>query len=78
MNVEPFWYIDDAQHVRWAVHVGPPGPESHRVVTFTSLVQQISTICVLEKEQHELTRYELLELLAHSKRQIVGRDRVAA
>jgi len=74
MPQEPFWFVDDEQHVRWAVRVnsGCPMPWERwtegATIIFTSRHEQITASYPLDKEQHELTRYEMLELLATAKR----------
>ena len=73
MPQEHFWFIDDEQQVRWAVRVsgryttpgGPPASDPR--IVFTSREVQISTAYPLEKDEHELTCYEVLELLAAAK-----------
>lgn len=77
MSMAPFWYLDDDQRVRWAVRVSRAAPEagSGARIVFTSLDRQLSTEYPLEKEQSELTRYELLELLTRSKLEEFARSR---
>ena len=79
MPQEHFWFIDDEQQVRWAVRVSagymPPGgavPADPRIV-FTSREVQISTAYPLEKDEQELTCYEVLELLGAAKVESVRR-----
>jgi hypothetical protein len=73
MPQEHFWFIDDEQQVRWAVRVSgghpAPGefPASDARIVFTSREVQISTAYPLEKDEQELTCYEVLELLAAAK-----------
>ena len=73
MPQEHFWFIDDEQQVRWAVRVSvgytAPGalPASEPRIVFTSREVQISTAYPLEKDEQELTCYELLELLGAAK-----------
>lgn len=75
MHDRKFWFVDDEQHVRWAVRLSrpfatPEHPSSRDArIVFTSARYQISTAYALEKEQHELSKYELLELLAQAKRE---------
>lgn len=77
MSEQHFWYIDDEHRVRWAVRVsaGPAagglGGGSARIY-FTSRDGQISTSYLLEKEEQELTRYELIELLGQARRESAG------
>lgn len=67
MQKSSFWYVDDEHQVRWAVRVSGAG----RIV-FTSRERQISAEYSLEKEERELSRYELLELLGAAKAEAVG------
>jgi hypothetical protein len=73
MPQEHFWFIDDEQQVRWAVRVsvgytapGAAAASDPRIV-FTSREVQISTAYPLEKDEQELTCYEVLELLGAAK-----------
>ena len=73
MPQEHFWFVDDEQQVRWAVRVsggyatpgGGPAPDPR--IVFTSREVQISTAYPLEKDEQELTCYEVLELLGAAK-----------
>ena len=73
MPQEHFWFIDDEQQVRWAVRVSggytaPRGAASADArIVFTSREVQISTAYPLEKDEQELTCYEVLELLGAAK-----------
>lgn len=74
---EPFWYVDDEHHVRWAVRVSRgwlhgDEPTSGDRVVFTSAERQISTESWFSKEQSLLTRSELLELLSRAKGEAVS------
>jgi hypothetical protein len=77
MSEEHFWFVDDAEHVRWAVRVSSGHPHPGRRVfggeqriLFTSHARQISTEYALDKDEQQLTRYEVLELLAQAKREV--------
>lgn len=72
MDREHFWFVDDENRVRWAVRVsagfatpeaGAPEPR----IVFTSRDVQISAAYPFEKDEQELTRYEVLELLGEAK-----------
>lgn len=82
MSMAPFWYLDDEQRVRWAVRVSRAAaafePDAAARIVFTSLDQQIATAYPLEKEQSELTRYELLELLTRAKLEEFARSRAVS
>ena len=73
MPQEHFWFIDDEQQVRWAVRVSAgytaPGsaPSPDPRIVFTSRDVQISTGYPLDKDEQELTCYEVLELLGAAK-----------
>jgi hypothetical protein len=73
MDREHFWFVDDDQRVRWAVRVSTglltpdgQGAADPRIV-FTSREVQISTVYSLEKDEQDLTGYEVLELLGQAK-----------
>ena len=51
------------------------GPDSEATIVFTSRDQQLGTSYPLEKEEAELTRYELLELLTRAKLEEFSRSR---
>ena len=72
MGRSSFWYVDDARRVRWAVRVSAAAGGAGARIVFTSRDQQISTAFLLEKEERELSRYELLELLSFAKADAVG------
>lgn len=71
MPREHFWYVDDEQHVRWAVRVTrgySTGAEDDGTrIVFTSRELQLVTEYALEKDEQELSRYEAIELLAQAK-----------
>lgn len=75
MSEEHFWFVDDAEQVRWAVRVssghlaGRPGAAGEQRIVFTSRARQISTEYALDKDEQQLTRYEVLEMLAQAKRE---------
>ena len=79
MPQEHFWFIDDEQQVRWAVRVSggyaAPGgsPATDPRIVFSSRDIQISTAYPLEKDEQELTCYEVLELLGAAKVESVRR-----
>lgn len=72
MPQDHFWFVDDERTVRWAVWVtrgystGGESEEGARIV-FTSRDLQLVTEFSLEKDEQELSRYEVLELLAQAK-----------
>lgn len=84
MRQEHFWFVDDEQRVRWAVRVSPgysaPGGRAEEArIVFTSRDLQLSTGYPLEKDEQELSGYEVRELLAQAKLEAtVGRRTVAA
>ena len=84
MPQDHFWYVDDEQAVRWAVRVSTgtkPGDDAgpNARIVFTSRHAQISVPYSLDKEEHELTRYEVLEMLGEAKlASVAWRGRSAA
>jgi hypothetical protein len=75
MDRHRFWYVDDAQRVRWAVRISGAvdrGLATEPRIVFTSGDRQVHTPFELEKEQSQLSRYEILELLAEAKRRVVS------
>jgi hypothetical protein len=83
MPQEHFWFIDDEQQVRWAVRVSgaytAPGsiPTSDPRIVFTSREVQISTAYPLDKDEQELSCYEVLELLGAAKLEFSRRKQAA-
>ena len=75
MPQDHFWFVDDEQHVRWAVRVSglekiPRSlPVGEPRIYFTSRTGQISTAYLLDTDEQDLSRYEVLELLADAKRE---------
>ncbi|MBW3629096.1 MAG: hypothetical protein KY464_07330 [Gemmatimonadetes bacterium] len=83
MSQEHFWFIDDEQQVRWAVRVSggyaAPGtlPTTDTRIVFTSRHAQLSTSYPLDKDEQELTCYEVLELLGTAKLEFSQRRQAA-
>jgi hypothetical protein len=84
MTQEKFWFVDDEQQVRWAVRVSAGYslrhglPTTEPSIVFTSRDLQLQTAFTLDKDEQELTRYELLELLGLAKQEAAGQRARAA
>jgi hypothetical protein len=81
MPPAPFWFVEDHCRVRWAVRIAPEPSEPEAAagasIFFTSTERRISTPYPLDKEHSELTRCELLDLLARAKVEAVVRSHFA-
>lgn len=74
MNTHGFWFVDDNHRVRWAVCVTGTTTEDQRIeprIVFTSRDRQVQTSFALAKDQSQLSRYEILELLSQAKSEAV-------
>lgn len=82
MPPAPFWFVEDHCRVRWAVRIAPArsefGAGGEATIFFTSTERRISTPYSLDKEQSELTRVELLDLLARATVEAVVRSHFGA